>query len=1023
MIEKRCYIYDWDTEYVDDNLVIHIFGIDSEKKNICLHIHDFQPYFYVEVPIPKMNKAWTMKELEIFAMIPELAFGKTQPEERTVTRRKKLYYYNTDTFLYIEYKCKSNQWFRDIARMINSRQYLTLLVNNISNLSKRTEKHEAILKYLRFNRKPLKTHEHDASAVLQFVSSNNIPTCGWVDFKSDERCIINDTLCNETYIVKTDDLTRCHGTCPTPLPYVISWDIETYSSNPKVMPKAEIEENCVFQISLVCWRGDEKKNILLTLGTPIYKTNEIVSNLEFPSGAKKTALDPFETIVFETEKDLLLGFTNIILQENPNVLTGYNILGFDIPYMMKRAEMLNISETFMTMGMISGKVCDKISKEWSSSAFKHQNFQFIDTAGRIWIDVITVVRRDYKLPNYKLDTVSHEFLHASKDPIKPKHIFQSFEIGVLNPTKEGTALLGDVGFYCVKDSILVRELFNYFDVWFGLTETASVCNVPITDVLTKGQQIRVYSQVYKYCYNNDIIVENGGYKNAVAYDKEDEEEETKYEGAFVKEPIAGLYDYVVPFDFASLYPTTIIAYNIDYSTLVPDKDTSIPDSECNVIEWTTNDKEYRFRFKKEPKGILPTIIQNLLDARAEVRKQMKTCDPSIKSVLNKRQLSFKVSANSMYGALGTVKGYLPFMPGAMCITAMGRENIQKAARYLESNYPATVIYQDTDSCYTVFPSFQNRPIDLWEYSAGIEQDMWENEIFPRPIRLEFEEKIYGKFLILTKKRYLWRQFTREGEIKDKIDFTGVMLARRDNCEFERKLYRKIVTDIFNGKGENEILYDITRFYNQCCGRCFPVEDFVVTKSVNDIASYKIRELPEDEEKREKRLKKLECTEAEYESRAIPAIAQLSERMRKRGLRVDNGQRIEYVIIDNHRKLLVDKVEDVDYFIEHRHVIDLDYLHYVSLNQVRLSQLMEVVFNWKGMKEMHKSRKYKDLMMKEFYTRYASPIHIMHPEKKKKEKNEEIDIEEIDIEEIDVEEIDVEEMDIDNEPELKRIKLY
>ena len=216
-----------------------------------------------------------------------------------------------------------------------------------------------------------------------------------------------------------------------------------------------------------------------------------------------------------------------------------------------------------------------------------------------------------------------------------------------------------------------------------------------------------------------------------------------------------------------LYPTTIIAYNIDYHTWVPD-DSNIPDSKCHVMEWHdhvgcehdpkvirkkqltdyitveqekikklrekrnktsgalakkelmneinelveqlkpyTNERaeisktiakmpmceHRRYRFLKEPKGVVPTVIQNLLAARKHTRKvDMKKCKDEIKrlqceeceedldnselikeqealiDVLDKRQLSYKVSCNSMYGIMGVRKGYLPFMPGAMCTT-------------------------------------------------------------------------------------------------------------------------------------------------------------------------------------------------------------------------------------------------------------------------------------------------------------------------------------------------------------------
>ena len=110
-------------------------------------------------------------------------------------------------------------------------------------------------------------------------------------------------------------------------------------------------------------------------------------------------------------------------------------------------------------------------------------------------------------------------------------------------------------------------------IWVGLTEMAKTCNVPIFSLYTQGQQIKVFSQVYKYCLDNHIVVEKDGYTV---------NENERYVGAHVFPPVPGKYHKVVPFDFASLYPTTIIAYNIDYNTFVTDP--NIPDHKCHIME-------------------------------------------------------------------------------------------------------------------------------------------------------------------------------------------------------------------------------------------------------------------------------------------------------------------------------------------------------------------------------------------------------------------------------------------------------
>ena len=88
---------------------------------------------------------------------------------------------------------------------------------------------------------------------------------------------------------------------------------------------------------------------------------------------------------------------------------------------------------------------------------------------------------------------------------------------------------------------------------------------------------------------------------------------------------------------------------------------------------------------------------------------------SLIDVLDKRQLSYKVSANSMYGAMGVRKGYLPFMPGAMCTTYMGRVNIELVAETIPKKYGGELVYGDTDSNYIHFPHLTGAQ-ETWDYA-------------------------------------------------------------------------------------------------------------------------------------------------------------------------------------------------------------------------------------------------------------------------------------------------------------------
>jgi DNA polymerase elongation subunit (family B) len=412
----------------------------------------------------------------------------------------------------------------------------------------------------------LKMHEQDASPILQCTSYRDISTAGWCDFVGkkvhpDEQ----KTLCDHEYKVKWKKFKpNKKNTVASPL--IMGFDIEVNSTNPSAMPKAEKPGDKVFQISCCLFRhGDDEKNMekyLLTLGEP----------------DPKTTGEDVEIYMYETEHDLLIGYTEFIQEKNPNVIVGYNILNFDIPYMIDRAKMNYCIDSFDQQGFVKYSHAVEKTIKWSSSAYGNQTFQFLDAEGRLYVDLLPLVKRDYKMDNYKLKTISTHFLGATKDPLSVKGIFKCYRIGIKHNdgvySKQAKKAMAICGRYCVQDSVLVIRLFNKLQTWIGLCEMAKTTNVPIFYLYTQGQQIKVYSQLYKFCMYNDFIVEKDGY---IPKDNE------HYVGATVFEPKAGVYDRVLPFDFASLYPTTIIAYNIDYSTLV--NDPNIPDRKCHVMEW------------------------------------------------------------------------------------------------------------------------------------------------------------------------------------------------------------------------------------------------------------------------------------------------------------------------------------------------------------------------------------------------------------------------------------------------------
>lgn len=1028
----QIFSYSWHIdEEQTETTIIRVYGLDKKNRNVCLKI-PFTPYVYIELPT---YIKWDESKASLVLSKIDYILGTKRPIRKAFLPRKKLYYANLNTkkqakkfpYLFCSFSTASD------IKQLSYKIRKPILINGIGNVQ-------------------LKLHEHNASPIIQLVSQRKLPTAGWIEYKGT-KVEENDkeTICDYEYNV------NWHNTKPLECnsvakPLIMGFDIEVNSSNPAKMPNANKPGDKVFQISCILSRygdtPDKYDKYLLSLGKP---DSKIVG-------------EDVTLLLYDTEAELLIGFTQFITKHNPNILVGYNIMGFDLPYMIARAKRdfgCTLQE-FDKMSFLKNVHCKEKTISWSSSAYKNQTFQFLDAEGRLFVDLLPLIRRDYKFNNYKLKTVASFFLKGfTKDDLDAQGIFKCYRIG-MEGGKKGAEAMGKVGKYCVKDSVLMNMLFENLQTWIGLCEMATVTNVPMFYLYTQGQQIKVFSQLYKKCTHLGITVEKDGY-----IPKDDEH----YSGAMVFPPKPGIYDKVIPFDFSSLYPSTIIAYNLDYSTLVQDE--SVPDSDCHVIEWedhagcehdpkvkrkmelTKHIKEvelklkqmredkrgkrgyelmelklaieeeveklkpYRqerselnksklkhkmcakrkFRWLKKPLGILPSLLKNLLEARAQTKKEIKKIKKDLKEnnyskekrlqletllvVLDKRQLAYKVSANSAYGATGVQRGYLPMMPIAMCTAAMGRKNITVVANVIPKKFKGELIYGDTDSNYISFPHLKDATAaEIWEYSEYVADEV--SKLFPAPNRLAFEEIIYWRFLILTKKRYMSLGCGKDGIIDRKIKKKGVLLTRRDNCEFVRNIYSQVILKLFDNKSRDEILYFILQEINKLCSGVFSSDKFIITQAIGDtcnmalqpyydekgkekgmIGDYKVDILPPpDTEDYKKKLKlKNASSEEEYYLRCLPAQVQLAEKMGARGRPVEPGTRLEYVVIEGagHTAKKYEKIESIEYYNDHSNVLTIDYLWYLKQLCNPLDQVLNVMY-------LNKKSKYefkKDFMLTQY----------------------------------------------------------
>ncbi len=299
----------------------------------------------------------------------------------------------------------------------------------------------------------------------------------------------------------------------------------------------------------------------------------------------------------------------------------------------------------------------------------------------------------------------------AKDDVTPQDIFRL--------ANEGPASRAIVAKYCIQDCNLVHHLMNKIDVITGYVEMSRICSVPISFLIFRGQGIKLTSYVAKKCRE----------KNTLMPDLEKSGSGDGYEGAIVLPPKCSMYmdNPVACVDYSSLYPSSMISQNLSHDSKVWTKEY---DLEGNLIKETgEKDKKGNYiydnlpgyeyinlefdtfkyispkegaravktksgkmicrwaQFPENKKGIMPSILEELLKARSDTRKMIKTeKDPFMQNILDKRQLGYKVTANSLYGQCGARTSTFYEKDVAASTTATGRMMIIYAKRIIEEVY-------------------------------------------------------------------------------------------------------------------------------------------------------------------------------------------------------------------------------------------------------------------------------------------------------------------------------------------------
>ena len=561
-----------------------------------------------------------------------------------------------------------------------------------------------------------------------------------------------------------------------------------------------------------------------------------------------------------------------------------------------------------------------------------------------------------------------------KDDVSPADIFR---------LDRGTSAdRARIAAYCVQDCDLTYELYKKLDVFNNAMAMANTCPVPVAYIFTRGQGVKIESLIFKECLQSGQVIK-------MLPQASDSAE--SYEGAIVLDPKPGFYfdSPVGVADFASLYPSTIESENISHDSLVWVKDFDTAGKFITFSFGSEADEKYATagvlftdiefdiwgphpeddakkiprkiitgrricRYAQppsvpyaagsnaapDPKGTLPTIVRKLLAARKAKRKEAeKESDPFRKALLDAEQLAYKLTANSLYGQLGSGTFKIRLQHLAASVTAYGRKQIMAAKEVIEhfygpaagsSAFCAETVYGDTDSLFINFnprdPATGRKLEGLDALKATMHLTEEAGQLVTQGLKPphDFEyDKVFYPFIIFSKKRYVGNKYEEDPEHYSQTSM-GIATKRRDNAPLVKMIYGGAIRILLTEKDIEAATRFVQEKTMELVSGKMSMTQLTISKSLR----------------------------AEYKTPSPPAHKMLAMRMAERdpGNAPASGDRIPFVYIQAEVGQLASKLQgeriehpsyvkekglqlDTHYYIEHQLMNPLSQLFALCLEQM------------------------------------------------------------------------------------------
>ena len=571
----------------------------------------------------------------------------------------------------------------------------------------------------------LRCYEKDILFIHRFLRDTSILPLAKVEVEGD--------FADESLRIPFFLATKLISTSSSTLPLrILSIDIETYARELSFKP----ERNPVLFIAL---SGTDEA------GKAFQK---VLTWKEFPH-----SMDCVE--VLNDEKAMLQRFNQLLIEYKPDILTGYNSDGFDLPYLKVRADKFQI----------------KLDAAVDYSALQAERESSL--AGIVHLDIFQFIRhihgKNMKAESYSLNNVAQELLGHQKHKVDISKLYLAWD--------EQPEQLETFCSYNLHDADLNLKLCA--QLLPDIIEFSHITGLPLSDVIRTSFSRLVESYILRRAKEFNVLAPNRPSEFQLRQRREE-----SFEGAFVYQPTPGLYHDLVVFDFRSLYPSIIISHNIGPEAL---------HCSCCTDNTVPGLPEYWFCRQKK---FLPSLLEELIKRRAEIKKQLKVKKDD--KLLQARSLAVKMLANSFYGYLGFSGARWYCFECARSTTAYARNYIHDTITKAETA-GFKVCYSDTDSCFILLG--EKKLDDALQFMKNINKDL------PGQMELEFEN-FYprGLFVALksseqgAKKKYAL--LSAEGKLK----IIGFETVRRNWSVLAKEVQEHVLRLVLEEKNDEALKY-------------------------------------------------------------------------------------------------------------------------------------------------------------------------------------------------------------------------